>query len=124
MSNKDTVLFARKEYKSSEAQIVQANEIMPGMKARFAMSIMERWAMVAGDPDGEDSAGRSKLRLIEPDEVVHRACEISDHAFEEMEKRGWIDRIDNRKIMEQLKNAESGTIMFLDDGSILSEETD
>lgn len=60
------------------------------MEARIVLSIIERWAAVAGEPDGEDTAGRSKLRLQEPAEVVDRACEVAKAAVDAFEARGWI----------------------------------
>jgi hypothetical protein len=43
-----------------------------------------------GEVDGEDSAGRMKLRLMTPAEVAFRACDIADAAMSEMEARGWL----------------------------------
>ena len=50
-------------------------------EAILAMSLIERWGMVAGQPDGEDSAGRSKLRLSTPEELVDRAFIVARMAF-------------------------------------------
>ena len=50
-------------------------------EARLAFSLLERWGMVAACPDGEDSAGRAKLRLSEPSELVDRAFEVANLAF-------------------------------------------
>ena len=44
----------------------------------FAAAFIERWGMVAAMPDGEDAAGRSKLRLMSPQELVDRAYETAD----------------------------------------------
>jgi hypothetical protein len=49
----------------------------PNFEARLAATLMERWGMVAGEPDGEDSAGRAKLRLSTPQELAQRACEAT-----------------------------------------------
>lgn len=63
-------------------------------EANFAAALMDHLAIVAGAPDiGEDSAGRAKIRLMTPAEVVERACEISRLAFEEFEKREWLTEI-------------------------------
>ena len=59
-------------------------------EARFAMACIERWGMVAGEIDGEDSAGRSKLRRLSVEEVVTGACDTAHRAYEEFEKRGWL----------------------------------
>ena len=59
-------------------------------EARFAMSCIERWGMVAARPAGEDTAGRQKLEVSTPAEVVARACEMSRRAFAAFEEHGWI----------------------------------
>ena len=63
----------------------------PSQKARFAMAMIERWGMVSGMMDGEDSAGRAKVRLASVDEVVERAVEASEKAFEAFRSKGWIE---------------------------------
>lgn len=42
-------------------------------EAVIAGQMLERWGMVSAIEDGEDSAGRQKLRLATPDELVARA---------------------------------------------------
>lgn len=58
-------------------------------RARMATILIEKWGLVAGEPGGEDSAGRAKLKLMEPAEIVSRACTTADLAYSEFEKRGW-----------------------------------
>lgn len=58
-------------------------------EARLAVQFIERWAMVAGIPDGEDSAGRAKCRLMEPNEIVSRACETAEVLMQAFRERGW-----------------------------------
>ena len=47
------------------------------VEANFAAMMIERWGMVAATPDGEDSAGRQRLRLPTPEELVERAFECA-----------------------------------------------
>jgi hypothetical protein len=61
----------------------------PNFESRLATALVERWGMVAGEPDGEDSAGRAKLRLSSPREITRRACETASEMASEMRKRGW-----------------------------------
>lgn len=63
------------------ARVVTHETEQPDQVARLAFSFIEKWGMVAGTPDGEDSSGRQKLRLGTPDEVVQRAFELSTKAF-------------------------------------------
>ena len=73
----------------------------PTDEARFAMAILERWAMVQGQTDGEDSAGRSKLKLMPVDEAVRRACDISDGAYAAFRERGWMLDIPSLNELEE-----------------------
>ncbi len=54
------------------------------------MQLIDRWGMIAGAPDGEDSAGRAKCRLLRPEEVVARACVTAQTAFEEFALKDWL----------------------------------
>lgn len=62
-------------------------------KARFACNLVERWGMVAARDDGEDSAGRHKIKLHSPTEVVSRAVEMTDALWVALRKEGWIEDI-------------------------------
>ena len=63
------------------------------MRAKIAINFAERWGMVAATPDGEDSAGRQKLRMATTAEVSSRACDMVQAMFEEFEKREWVKKI-------------------------------
>jgi hypothetical protein len=68
---------------------------MPDMRARLACTLIEKWGMVAATvADGEDSAGRSRMRLLTPAEVVGRACETAERAIEEMHRLGWMHAVE------------------------------
>ena len=58
--------------------------------ARLATDMAARFALVAALPDGEDSAGRQKLRMATPDELASRACGIAHSLWVEFENRGWL----------------------------------
>lgn len=77
-------------------------------EAHFAMQIIERFALVAGDDGGEDSAGRHKLRRMEASEIAEFACDIAGKSFEEFKKRGWIIDIPSLKECEERAHAENG----------------
>ena len=62
----------------------------PNEKAQFAMELMRHLAIAAATPDGEDSAGRARLRLMTPEEVAQRGAQIADYAFEIFTERGWM----------------------------------
>ncbi len=62
-------------------------------EAKFMMAIIERWAMVAATPDGEDSAGRAKLGHLPIEDMVVRAADIAERTFKEITSRGWLIQI-------------------------------
>lgn len=58
-------------------------------RARMAISFVERWALVAAMEDGEDSAGRQKLRALTAQELAAKACDAVAALCVEFEARGW-----------------------------------
>jgi hypothetical protein len=59
-------------------------------QADIALKLMQHLAIVATVPDGEDSSGRQRLRMMNPIEIAERACAIAFYACEEFERRGWL----------------------------------
>ncbi len=59
-------------------------------RAEIALEFINRWGMAAAETDGEDSAGRQKLKLSTPGKMVQRACQAADLLMSEFEKRGWL----------------------------------
>jgi len=66
-------------------------KIMIHHEAQIFADMLARWGMVAGAPHGEDSAGRAKGRLLDPDELVARACAITEMYMLTAKVRGWIE---------------------------------
>ena len=56
----------------------------------FALAIIERWALVAAEPDGEDSAGRQRLMLPSEEALVARAFKIARLTFEHARRNGLV----------------------------------
>ena len=77
-----------KRYGNKENTIVALKH--PTAKARLAMELMARWGLVLAEPDGEDSAGRQQLRTCTAAEIVNKACEVAEYAYNEFEKREWL----------------------------------
>lgn len=73
-----------------ETDISICQTLIPEQEAVFAQELMRQLAIAAAHPDGEDSSGRQKLRLLTPEEIVERACEISSKSYAEFAKRGWL----------------------------------
>lgn len=81
--------FERKKRFGDEEVVIVKREINKPI-ADLAAAFIERWGMVAGRPDGEDSSGRAKLALLTPEEVIDRACKTAELADAEFRKRKWI----------------------------------
>lgn len=79
----------RKTYRGG-TEIVVHRSHAPFPQAEMAIEFMSKLALVTACPDGEDAAGRQKLRLMTPEEVVGRACEMANLAWSQFETRGWL----------------------------------
>lgn len=62
----------------------------PNEPARIATEMASRLALVAAIPDGEDSAGRQKLRLPTAEEAATRACDLAAALWDEFSRRDWL----------------------------------
>lgn len=82
---------AHRAYSNADVSIkVWVPETMK-VEADLAARLIEKWGMVAAtETNDEDSAGRAKLRLQTPEEVVSRACRTAELAFAEFRARGWV----------------------------------
>jgi hypothetical protein len=79
-----------KDRYAREGGVVAHAAFQPDPRAGFAMQIIERFALIAATPDGEDSAGRQAMRLREPAEIASFASRVADAAFKEFQERGWL----------------------------------
>lgn len=84
----ETKVRVRRVNASGEREVVAYNNCVLDEAARLALTFLERWGMVAGIEDGEDSAGRAKLKLLSPDEIVDRAFTIAEKALAAAKARG------------------------------------
>jgi hypothetical protein len=73
---------------SGEKEVSTYRTEMPDDVAACAVLFLERWSLVAAMPDGEDSAGRAKLRLPTADEIVTRAFDIAEKYYATARARG------------------------------------
>jgi hypothetical protein len=55
----------------------------------IAKEMVLRWGMAAAVENGEDSAGRQRIRTATPEELVQRACNTAELLVAEFERRGW-----------------------------------
>ncbi len=95
----DITYLERPTYKG-QTDIVIVRTKAPEFRALLAMELLGKWGLVAALPDGEDSAGRQKLKVHAPEDLVARACEIADRAYQEFCTRGWMLELPLPKIGE------------------------
>ena len=58
-------------------------------EGEFMLKLVERWGMAMSVDDGEDSSGRHKTRLMLESELVDRAAEMTELAFDVVRDSGW-----------------------------------
>lgn len=56
--------------------------------AGMAHALVVEWGKFPVEEDGEDSTGRSKARVIGPEEVVNRAFEAAQYFYDQAFARG------------------------------------
>jgi hypothetical protein len=83
----DTRVTVHKKYADPPKPTIQHGEHW-GVESSLAAVLVERWGMVAAVEDGEDSAGRARLRLATPEEVVARAVKCATLLVDECRSRG------------------------------------
>lgn len=77
--------------------------VVSNMRGNLALKLIERWGLITGIADGEDSAGRAKINQEPINDLVKRAFECADKAYNELEKRDWLLNIPAPKVKEKTK---------------------
>jgi hypothetical protein len=75
----------------------------------FALEFLKSHPLINAIPDGEDSAGRQKLRLQTPEESVARVIAMADALVSTAETRGWIQAVskeDALALITEVKTAQ------------------
>lgn len=80
------------------------------LRMAMAMDILKSHPLVAAIPDGEDSAGRQKLRLQTAEESVERALDMAEHLVAICEQRGWLCEYDPEMAKELLIRVKTATV--------------
>jgi hypothetical protein len=73
-----------------------------GARASIALRILDHFAIIAATDDGEDSAGRHKFKLHEPDALVDRAFDIAHLFVTKAEQLGEIVRPDFDEVAREV----------------------
>ncbi len=63
------------------------------LRFQLMVDLLRSHPLIAAEEDGEDGAGRQKIRLQKPGEIVNRAAEIADLAVTVAEGNGWLKAV-------------------------------
>lgn len=80
-------------WRESHSRVMSIHRTAFTLKGDMAWELMKRFAVLAADLDGEDSRGRAQYSLLRPDQVVQRACQIADEAWDEFQRREWLQAL-------------------------------
>lgn len=72
----------------------------PELTAQLALQMLERWGPVAAMENGYDEAGRQKMKLLTPKEVVDRAFGIAEEAIRMTRNKGLMYTIPDNDLPE------------------------
>jgi hypothetical protein len=103
IDTKPEIIGIKRSY-GEPATIMTHERFMLTIEARFAMALIERWGLVAAQEDGEDSAGRQKVRLSSIKDVVDRAANTAALAIKEFSDRGWMVDVPSYDDVTKLAN--------------------
>jgi hypothetical protein len=85
---------------------------MPDQVAATALQMIERWGCIAAVPDGEDRAGRSRLRLQTPDELATYAFKAAEAFWAKAHELGHVLALpsaeERRRLLDDARKAEDG----------------
>jgi hypothetical protein len=81
-------------------------EDMPNAEAAFAMELLRTNGLLMGDNAGEDSSGRSRMKPMNTEELVKRACDISEQLFAELRERGLMIKLPSHEEARDLARKE------------------
>jgi len=99
-------VYAIDKFKDHKADMILHQTEIPSQEAAFAFTLLEKSsALLLVNPDGEDSAGRAKWKLLPVEDVVKRAFDLAEAAYKEMRDRQlWVAAPDISKLVKVLKN--------------------
>lgn len=88
MSTKIRIAEDRYEHGKKSVEVYTTETL--GEEGRLAGCLIERWGLITAEADGEDSAGRAKVRTTTPDELVTRAFDIAERFWAMARARGHV----------------------------------
>lgn len=90
----------------SQVSLETRNLELPTKEGEFMLALCERFGMITGQDNGEDSAGRAALRLMPENDVVERAANIARIAFQKLRATGNMTSIPKAEEIDLLFNRE------------------
>ena len=90
MSDTKVVMRENKHYKKIDLEPVIYRTTALSLTAEIALRILEKFAIVTAEPDGEDSVGRQKSKLMDPQHVVDRSFELAEAFMHQAEPGNYL----------------------------------
>lgn len=91
---------------NGDTKLIVHNLMALDARATAVLEMITKWGTIAGEPDGEDSAGRQKLKSVDEFSTVERACTLVEEAFSQFEKRNWSEPLPDMFTRSQMFAAE------------------
>lgn len=82
-------------YSNRDKEVTIANSVVLDPVGALAVQLIERWGLMFGRYEGEDSAGRAMTKPEEVETVVHRAFDMASAVYLTAETRGHIVKLPN-----------------------------
>lgn len=95
------------EHNYGDKKVVMFHTEAPNYEGQLALELLNRFGLIAGAPDGEDSGGRQKSKLLPVDETVARCFELAREAMRMLRERGLMVALPDLNIINAKKDAES-----------------
>ena len=100
-----TSLRVSREYNDKVSRLHYLEQ--PNQVATFAFVLIERFGLIAADTDGEDSAGRQKGCLLPVADVVDRAFDLAEKAYETAFSRGMMLELPDPNVVNAKATADA-----------------
>jgi len=88
--NDSVVFLTRDRLTNARREELELRKSVPDQRGGFALDLIRQWGMVSARRGADTGAGRPTVEALTPAEVVDRAFELTERAWDEMKSRGWL----------------------------------
>lgn len=76
------------EHNYGDKKVVMFHTEAPNYEGQLALELLNRFGLIAAEPDGEDSGGRQKQKLLPVETAVARCFDLAHEAVRVLHERG------------------------------------